>query len=242
MRRTLWIIPITLVIAIIVGAASFWAFTTPICTLPDASELRYGCLEFWVNRYQALIAGLFALAAAAIAAWPVLKQTKTVGAQAAMDLLAIVEREAEQIAAEKEFLGAVWSLLMQLDEALHRFELNASTKQQVDSAFSDVEETDFNRGRILLSRLTIGQSERLKRGTLLGRLSLFRVVAADSRNAIIDSDFNYTVVKSVVKSHEGELRTMVTEIRSILDSLNSEEGDLRKRAVRLRRAAALIPG
>lgn len=158
-----------------------------------------------------------------------------------MDLLDIVDRDAAKIATEKDILGALWSLLAQLQEALRGFTRNDSTKVYVDNAFRSINDVDMDKLDALIARTALDDDERLRRGTLIGRLRLFRVASNESHAAINESNFAHEVLERVLDYHDEELILMIAEIRSTLDTLNREEADLRTRAARLRRAIADLP-
>jgi hypothetical protein len=75
-------------------------------------------LEYFLNRYQALIGALIALAAAIYAARPVWQQLRLVSVQAATDLIPHLRDEADEYLSDEQFLARVRDIIGRMELAV----------------------------------------------------------------------------------------------------------------------------
>jgi hypothetical protein len=93
----------------------------PLALFGSEHEADAGALcraEFLLNRYQALVAALIALAAAIYAARPVWQQLRLVRVQAASDLLPRLQQEAEEISADEGCVAVANQIVDRLRAAM----------------------------------------------------------------------------------------------------------------------------
>jgi hypothetical protein len=82
-------------IPVLAGGTSFWAYRTchvPVGRAAIKATNSIGCFEFWLNRYQQLIAGILALVAAGVAAWLVWRQLRVMDVSRAVQVQEIAAK------------------------------------------------------------------------------------------------------------------------------------------------------
>ena len=190
--------------------------------------------------YKEFSGSIIAAAGTIFAGWlawqAVYRQTRIQGAQAAIELLKIVEQDAKHIAGEKEILVALWSATLQLRE---QFSTKKRSMVSIQYALDEFSRIDDDRLSILTARVTQDAEIRLARLALHASLTFLQSTIIPF---LKDKTYYTDEVMDEGKARfDGDLHKFETEIKRLLDSASVEETDLQERARRLRRAANDLP-
>lgn len=113
--------------AVVIGGAVALAIandiTAPICRAAAEAipkdKFDFGCLEFWLNRYQTTIAALCSIATAVLLFRPAISQLTEMRRQSSADARAvlreIIAERASEVSAGRTILHSLWSADLRID-------------------------------------------------------------------------------------------------------------------------------
>jgi hypothetical protein len=170
--------------------------------------------------------------------------TRILSAQAALNLLGIVEADINKVVSEKKILVGLWCAIGQLRSELDNYIVGKSiTTSSLLDAIDSITNIDALAVRDdLTARVSLDDSGRESVRLLYAEFTLLQVQCGLHREDITLVNTTQQAVEAILLYLDSPMATIEGAIRFQLDKLNVEEAELRAKAAQLRHAARDLPG
>lgn len=174
---------LTALIAVLLIGSTLLLEAKAACAPPGIKEAVYGCLEYWINRYQTLIAAVMGAAVALIVVRPVFAQLREMARQSSKGAKELAESFAAAVDDEVSALKEIRAFIEWYTLTLHDFEMEVGNvdPQLREEARRFTEQIKSHRAPIERNdrRQIADQTVVDTRKRYLGRLGNFLVSAND---------------------------------------------------------------